>query len=206
MEQTPKFTHDQGGSATWHFRPTESGPAQTLSTKELRAHSEGPRANSTRFTVYLKYLGFFMVTVLAAVITNGLLVTAGTTSYGGALMWFSACVMYVTAALGTVLFPQNRTEIIAQMRHYVFGLSLFPGVAIASIIWALQDVMSTPTAGNDVLATLINFAVPAVFITTVVLPPIIFIKAVAGYYSLRRSTGSDEDMIASFTRQDQGQR
>ena len=78
MEQTPKFTHDQGGSATWHFRPTESGPAQTLSTKELRAHSEGPRANSTRFTVYLKYFGFFMVTVLAAVITNGFLVTAGT--------------------------------------------------------------------------------------------------------------------------------
>lgn len=206
MNTNPRFTHDEFGSANWHFRPAEHGPAQQLSTKELRQHSEGRRASATRMTVYLKYAGFFLATILAALLTNGFLQSAGTTSYGGSLMWFSATIMYVTAAAGTMLFPQNRTEIIAQMRHYVFGLSLFPGTGIAAIIWAMRDILTSPTAGSDTLAALINFAVPAVFITTVVLPPIIFIKAVAGYYSLRRSTATDEEMVASFTRQDMGQR
>jgi hypothetical protein len=198
-----RFTMDNGGSAQWDLSRNDP-PVEPVS--RLRARSQGPRSLSTRTAVIGKFVGYFFAAVLAAALTNALLVAAGTTSYGGTLMWFSTTVMFVTAAIGTVMFPQNRMEILSQMRHYVFGLSLFPGTAIAVVIWALQDVITSPTASSDTLASLINFAVPAVFVTTVILPPIVFVKAVAGYYSLHRSTMSDEETLSIYTRQGPAQR
>lgn len=196
------LSYDGGASVTW-----QAGDQPPLeSVKRMRARSEGPRSRSTRLAIVLRYVAYFVTAVVGCLATNAFLTMSGTTSYGGSLMWFSVTLMFVTAAVGTGLFPNNRTEIFSQMRHYVFGLCLFPGTAIAAVIWALRDVLTSPTAQSDTLASLINFAVPAIFVTTVVLPPIIFVKAVAGYYSLQRSRLSDSEMMAIYNRQDPSQR
>lgn len=201
--QTPGMSYDGASDVQWNSRRMDP-PQESIS--RARSRSEGPRARSTRVAVGVRYVAYFLTAGIAALLTHAFLSVAGTTAYGGALMWFSATLMFASAAIGTALFPNNRVEIFSQMRHYVFGLCLFPGTAIAAIIWALRDVLTSPTAQADTLASLINFAVPAVFVTTAVLPPIIFIKAIAGYYSLQRSNRSDAEMMAIYNRQDPLQR
>lgn len=190
-------------------RATPPVPGMTpdpVSRSGLRRHSEGPRGTSTRVSVWLKYAAYFLVVLLASSLTHAFLANAGTTQYGGGLMWFSAMLMFIAAAAGTVFFPNERVSIFAQMRHYVFGYCVFPGTVIAGIIWGLRDMLTSATASADTLTSLMSFAVPAVFITTMIIPPIIFIKALAGYYSLNRSSMDDAEMMSLYNRQDGLQR
>lgn len=180
----------------------ELPPVEPMSRARSRQYSEGRRSRSTRITVSLRYFAYFLTAFLCSLGTHAFLSAAGTTSYGGGLMWFSLTLMFATAAVATVAFPTQRMDIIGQMRHYVFGLTAFPGLAIAGVIWALRGVVTSPAASTDTLASLISFAVPAVFVVTVVLPPVVFIKAVAGYHTLNRSNTDDATTLAIFARQD----
>lgn len=202
-----EFTRATSGSPPG-ARPAE--PAHTpadagvdpLSRWRLRLHSEGKRAVATRVSVMLRYTAYMFTIIVASSLTHAALTAAGTTSYGGGLMWFSAFLMTTIAAGACVLYPNHRNETIDQYRHYTFGLCVFPGTAIAGVIWALRNVVTSPAAQDDTLASLLGFAVPAIFVCTVVIPPIIFVKLIAGYHTLHKSVATDTEMVSSVTRQD----
>ena len=168
----------------------------------MRLFSEGPGGVGTRGGIMLRYVVYFFTLVGCSLLTSALLSSAGTTAYGGSLMWFCAALMTLVAGVGTLLQPTNRAEIINSYRHYTFGLSIIPATAIAGVIWALRGVLTSPTAANDTMASLLSFAVPAVFVTTLVIPPIIFVKLIAGYHTMNRSKMTDTEMMAMATRND----
>lgn len=178
----------------------------TVSRTRMRLLTEGPRWFSTRAGIWTKYFIYLVLTILSSLVTGALLDYAGTTRYGGLLLLFAITVMFVTAAIATAVYPTQRADILQQTRHYVFGLCMFPAVALAALLAVLSGVITAPAAAGDTLASLLGFALPAVFIITVVLPPIVFVKAVAGYHTLSRSTQDDSELVAIMSRQDGLQR
>lgn len=205
MQQGSRLEYDHLGQVSWEAgRPVPSAPTESIGN--ARARTEGPRSMSTRTSVMLRYVAYFLTVLLCSGITNAFLSAASITAHGGSFMLFSATLMFATAAVATILFPNSRRDILGQMRHYVFGLSVLPGTAIAGIIWALHDMLNSASSSSDTMSTLMGFAIPIVFFTTVIIPPVIFVKAVAGYYSLNRSRMSDAEMMALYNRQDPLQR
>ena len=104
------------------------------------------------------------------------------------------------------MYPNHRDEIIEHFRHYMFGLCLYPGTGIAAIIWALRSMLDNPTANDDTMMQLLSFSIPVVFACTLIIPPALYIKQVAGAQTLHRSTLDDEEYVAMYTRQDGHQR
>lgn len=167
---------------------------------------EGPRGAATRASVWMKYGAYFGVIVACSSLTQAVLNSAGTTRNGGLFMMFALTLMAVTAALGCALFPTHRDTIVDELRHYMFGLCLYPATGVALVIWAISSMLTSPTAGTDTMAQLLSFSVPVVFVCTLIIPPVIFIKVVSGANTMHRSTMDDEEMVALYTRQDRYQR
>lgn len=175
----------------------------TGSARRSRIYSiEGPRGSVTRGSIWLKYIGFFFAIMIASLMTHGLLHAAQTTESGGKFMLFSAAFTTVTAVLGTVFYPNHRNEIIREMRHYLFGMCLLPATGIATIIWAMQSMLHTSTAQKDTMMQLLQFSVPVIFVCTLIIPPAIFVKYIAGIGSINRAQFDDEEMMSTYTRQD----
>lgn len=177
-------------------------PVPQVSRWRLRMFSEGAAGVASRTGIVIKYGVYFAMLAGCSTLTTVLLSAAGTTSYGGALMWFCSALLAASAAVGTVAQPANRNELIATWRHYTFGLCIVPATVVAAIIWALRGVLSSPAAANDTLAGLLGFALPAVFISTLIIPPIILLKYIAGYYTMNRTTMTDNEMLNLATRND----
>lgn len=170
------------------------------------ARVEGPRGTATRGSIWLRYIGYFLAVIAAASLTQATLGAAGTTRNGGLFLLFAMTLMAVTAATGCALYPTHRESIIEELRHYMFGLCLYPATGVAVVIWAIQSMLTNPNAERDTMMQLVSFSVPVVFMCTLIIPPIIFVKVVAGAQSLHRATLDDEEMVALYTRQDPYQR
>lgn len=164
--------------------------------------TEGPRGYSTRASVFARYAVYFATVVLCSAVSHACFAHADRWRAGGEWMFFSAMLMFVTGAAGTMFYTNQRNEIIEQVRHYVFGLSVFPGTAIAIVMWASQGLTSSPTSSSDAFTALLGNAIPVVYFCTVILPPLVFVKAMAGIRTLHRSRLDDEEMVAVWTRQD----
>jgi len=173
-----------------------------LSRWGMRLYSEGPRALSTRTGVWVKYAFYWLALGVVCLLVNMFLSASNTTTFGGPLLWFSICLMTVIAAVSTVLQPLNRDEVREQWRHYTFGLCAAPALGIAALLWALKDVITSSASQTDTMASLLNFAIPAIFVCTVVIPPIIFIKLIAGYHTMNRAKKSDSEYRAWALRRD----
>lgn len=176
-----------------------AGPHRAARIRDL----EGPRGYSTRAAVYLRYAVYFVTIILGASVAHACFQNANTWKSGGEWMFFSAMLMLVTGAAAAVFYTNQRNEIIEQVRHYVFGLCVFPGTAIAIVMWASQGLTTTQVGeGADAFTMLLANAIPIVYFCTVILPPIVFVKAMAGMRTLHRSRLDDEEMVALWTRQD----
>lgn len=167
---------------------------------------EGPRGAATRSSIWMRYAAYFGVIIGCSSLTQAVLAKAGTTQNGGLFMLFAVTLMALTAAGGAAVYPTHRDNIVEELRHYLFGLCLYPATGIAVVIWAINSMLSAPTTGQDTMAQLLHFSVPVVFVCTLIIPPVIFIKVVAGATSLHRSQLDDEEMVALYTRQDMHQR
>jgi hypothetical protein len=170
------------------------------------ARVEGPRGEATRSAIWLRYVGYFLVIITLSSLTQAALGAAGTTHNGGMFMLFAMTLMALTAAFGCALYPTHRDDIIEELRHYMFGLCLYPATGVAVVIWAMQSMLTSPNAEADTMAQLLSFSVPVVFVCTLIIPPVVFIKIVAGAQTLHRSTLDDEEMVNVYTRQGPHQR
>lgn len=186
-------------------RPNDAGLLERLTGAARRARirgTEGPRGAATRASIWTRHVGYVLAVLGCSALTHGMLARAGTTQLGGKFMLFAAALMAVTAAAGCAFYPTHRETVLDEFRHFMFGLCLFPATGIAAIIWAMRSMLDNPSANGDTMMQLLTFSVPVVFVCTLIIPPALFIKVVAGAQTLHRSTLDDEEMMAMYTRQD----
>lgn len=168
---------------------------------------EGPRGYSTRAAVGFRYASYLLGVVVCSAISHWCFSSNPTWQMGGVAMFFSATLMFATAALGTIMWSNYRNEIIAQCRHFVFGIAVVPGTGLAIFMRAMQGLLDSASANNDAFAQILSGpALPLVYFCTIAIPAAIFIKVVAGMRTLNRSHLDDEEMVAAYARQDGRQR
>jgi hypothetical protein len=161
---------------------------------------EGSRGVAIRYSVGLRYVGYFLVIIACSVIGNASF--SGTAwQMAGTLMLFSAAAMTLTATLGAMFIPQKRTEIVEDFRHFLFQIALLPATGIAIFQWVLSSYSEDPRHQDNFLGLLSN-SLPLLFAFTVFVPAIVFVKAVAGRRMLDRTQQDDQELMQAWTRQD----
>lgn len=164
---------------------------------------EGPRGVSARGALLLKYVNYFLLVLLGCGLTGyatrGVKYAAG----GGTFMLFSSATIAVVGAGATLFYVNLRNEIVERVRHYIFGIILIPGTLLAFVLRALQE---WEWVNEGSLGTTLQAALPAIFLATVVLPAIVFVKEMVGIRTLHRSRLDDEEAVHLWTRHDGLQR
>ena len=179
------------------------GHARQVTT---RRRVEGPRGAATRSSVVLRYASYLLVMVIATVVTGACFASVPGATTGGEWMLLSASFQLVTAAIGSFFLVQNRNEIIAQVRSYVFGYTVLPGTGIAIFMWAARHLAPGTAANPDVFVNSLNAALPWLYFLPIILPAVIFLKTVAGMRMIHREQLDDQEMMKVWTRNDHLQR
>ena len=163
---------------------------------------EGLRGMSTRGAVYARYSAAFATVVVGSAAIHAML-SPTRWSTAGQWMLLSAALMVLTAAAGTMVYTNQRNEIVEQARHFIFGLALFPGLGFAVLMRASADFFSGPATQGDAFASMLGNALPILYFITVLIPPLVFIKTIAGLRNLHRSNLDNEEYMRLYTRQDE---
>jgi hypothetical protein len=163
---------------------------------------EGLRGMSTRGSVYARYFAAFAAIVVGSAVIHSMLAPTRWQT-AGQWMLLSAALMVLTAVAGTMVYTNQRNEIIEQARHFIFGLALFPGLGFAVLLRASADFFSGPAAQGDAFASMLGNALPILYFITVLIPPLVFIKTIAGLRNLHRSNLDNEEYMRLYTRQDE---
>ncbi len=164
---------------------------------------EGQRGYSSRATLVLRYVNYFLLIALFCGLTG--LLTRGVryASGGGTFMLFSCAVISASGAVATLFYVNLRKEIVERVRHYIFGIILIPGTLLAVTLRALQE---WEWVNEGSLGKTLQAALPAIFLASVVLPAIVFVKELVGIRTLHRTKLDDEESVQLWTRQDGLQR
>lgn len=182
--------------------PAQPGYFRSPSTHRPVRTNEGPRGAALRASVPFRYAVYcFMVFFCSGVAEWGF----SGRNQAGLFMLGAATLMVATGAIATWFYPASRREVMATTRHYVFGISLFPGTAVA-VLYHLSHGWLTTNGERGVFVSLTANALPLVFFSTVVIPAIVFIGQMAGRRFLERSRMDDQEAVALWTRQDGMQR
>ena len=179
--------------------PSAKGSRTPTFTRADFLRVEGPRGISARATVWLRHVGYFFAVILATSITQAALSHVSNTSSGGLWMLGALTVIYVTATIGTIYFPDARRELIEEARHYAFGIIMVPGVTLAILMWAASHFMSS--SSTDVFAHTLGIALPIIYVATVLIPAVLFVRLVSGRRYFSMSRGDDEKAMRNYTRQ-----
>jgi len=190
-----------------HAAPPEN-PGASITERATRKVSrirqfEGLRGYSSRATLALRYVNYFLLILLLCGVTGYATRGVRYASGGGSFMLFSCAVIAGTGALSTLFYVNLRAEIVERVRHYVFGIVLVPGTLLALTLRALQE---WEWANDGSLGSTLQSALPVVFLASVVLPSIVFVKELLGIRTLHRTKLDDEEAVQLWTRQDGHQR
>lgn len=169
-------------------------------------NSEGPRGYSTRAAVYLRHVAYFMVLILCSSITHFAMNAAGPYVLdGGKAMFFLATLTLAVGALATAGYANHRNELLEQIRMYVFGMMVLPGTGIALVLWMVHGLV-TSQANPDAFTRTLDTGLLMVFGAALIMPPIVFLRLVAGIRTMHRSTRDDQEMLQAYSRVDGVQR
>jgi len=200
------------GAPTSHQSRPQQMPApelpdsQRITDRATRAASrltqfEGLRGRSTRASLVARYIAYVFTIIFGSGLTQAATQGVKYAEGGGVFMLISCTAVSVVGAAATLFYVNLRNEIIARVRHYIFGIILFPGTLLALFIYATASWW-----GTDTFSTTVSTALPVLFLVTVVLPAFIFVKEIAGMRTIYRSTLDDEEAVALWSRQDGLQR
>lgn len=183
-------------------------PATSITERATRKVSrvrqfEGLRGYSSRVTLAVKYINYFLIVLLCCGLTGYLTKGVRFASGGGTFMLFSVTVITVSGAVATLFYVNLRNELVERIRHYIFGIILIPGTLLAMTLRAFQE---WEWANEGSLGGTLRGALPVVFLASVVLPAIVFVKEIIGIRTLHRSKLDDEESVQLWTRQDGLQR
>lgn len=162
---------------------------------------EGLRGRSTRAALALRYVAYLLSIVLFSALTQAATRGIKYAEGGGVFMLLSCTTISVVGAVATLFYVNLRNEIIARVRHYIFGIVLLPGTLLALFLFVTKSWW-----GEDTFSSTLSMALPVVFLVTVVLPAFIFVKEIAGMRAIYRSTLDDQEAVTLWTRQDGLQR
>lgn len=217
METTANAFNSGGGQElgehNYNASPAASAPADTPTRRSLPdlatsrvnriRQFEGLRGYSTRAALAVKYLTYFLLITafsgVTQVATNGVKYASG----GGKFLFVSCALVAVAGSTSTLFYANLRNEIVEKVRHYIFGIMLIPGMMLALMLRALQQ---WEWANEGSLGVTLQAALPAVFLATVVLPTLVFIKEMLGIRTLHRTKMDDQEAVQLWTRQDGLQR
>lgn len=192
------------------FEPLRPGPPPGSATRvldpgakpgrrDLRRRSEGLRGDAARLAVAVRYATYFAVVVASTVVAKASFAAVPGARSGGMWLLLSASFQLATAAAGTMFLANRRPEIVEQLKAYLFGYTLAPGVGVAVFMWAASRI--TPSTQDRFLAAL-QAALPWIYFIPVVLPAVLFVKMVAGYRTVQRVEWDDEELMQILTRAD----
>ena len=184
------------------YPPSLGQPKKTMSERKRRHYVEGPRWLSTRAAVWLKYVAYALAVFALCAATEGLLSGVPTARHGGQWMLFSVALLCLAAMFGLWRYPPHRNEIVKQARHYIFGIMVIPGTALAAVMWAAGQFFVDSASNSQVFGMMMGTALPIVFFVTVVVPLLVYVKLVAGMRYMFRTREDDQETMSVYTRQD----
>ena len=163
---------------------------------------EGPRGYSTRVAVYVRHVAYFLVVVLCSAVTHYAMNAAGPYSIdGGTVMFFMAGLTFAVGALATAGYANHRNEILAQVRMYVFGMMVLPGTGIALVLWLVTGLVAQQ-ANPDAFSRTVSLGLLMVFGAVLIMPPVVFLRLMAGIRTMHRTTRDDQEALQQWTRMD----
>jgi len=116
----------------------------------------------------------------------------------------SCAFQLVVAVAGTLFAAHRRSEIIDQLRGFIFGYTIGPGVGVAVFMWVARNLIS---GGNeDLFIRTAVSALPWIYFIPIIIPAIIFLRLVAGFKTIDKIGMDDEEMLQIYTRNDGLQR
>jgi hypothetical protein len=177
---------------------------EMLTSKVSRLREfEGLRGYSVRATLAIKYVNYFLAILLFCGVTNFFVNGVRFASGGGVYMLFSTMIIAVTGSIASLFYIPLRKEIVEKVRHYIFGLMLPAGTVVAAILKVLQTWEYSNGGG---VGSLLSMALPAIFLATIFLPSIVFVKEILGTRTLHRGSMDNEEHVNQITRWDGSQR
>jgi len=192
-------------------RPAVTPPARShrpttpkVSRRRRRRRNEGLRGVSVRATVYLRYLSYWFTIVASGAVAHYCFKSVPEATSGGIWLMASCAFQLVVAALGTMFAAHRRDEILEQMRGYVFGYTVAPGIGVAIFMWVARNMVSS--GSEDMFIRTAVSALPWIYFIPVLVPAVIFLKMVAGFKTIDRIGLDDEEILKIYTRNDGLQR
>lgn len=192
-------------------RPVAPGGARVarpinapMTRKLRRLRNEGWRGTSVRASVALRYISYWFVIVGGSALAGAFFAEVPNAQSGGLWMLLSTSFQLAVAAIGTIFYANRRHEIIEQVRAYVFGYTLFPGLGVAAFMWTATRLVAY--GSQDAFVHTLTAALPWIYFLPVVLPAVIFAKTVAGLRMTNRLRLDDEEIMQIYTRNDGLQR
>lgn len=189
----------------------ESGQApaspavKRLASRRARRHrNEGLRGFSVRASVILRYVCYWMFIVTAGSITHYCFKSVPEASSGGVWLMASCAFQLLVAVAGTLFAAHRRDEILEQLRAYVFGYTVIPGLGVALFMWVARNMVSS--GSDDLFIRTAVAALPWIYFIPVLVPSIIFLRLVAGFRTIDRVGLDDEEILQIYTRNDGLQR
>lgn len=160
---------------------------------------EGLRGRSNRFAVVFRYASYFLSILVASSLTQ--VFTAGIANVSGGGWFMLICVTTICAvgAGATMAYPNLRPELVHKVRFYSFNVVAIPGTIFAGVLRTSQQWL-----GVDTLGKTLGMAIPLIFLSTLILPALVFVKEVVGLRGISRSKLDDQEAVLLWTRQSDG--
>lgn len=178
-----------------------SAPKRATKAVSRIQQFEGGRGYSARTSVYLRYFAYFAAIILCSSLTEVFTKGIPNASGGGRWMFFSMATIVVSGAISSLFFTNLRNEIAEKIRHYIFGYAMIPGTLVALFLFVAQNYL-----GMDAFGGTLAMALPVVFLCTVIIPALVFLKEISGLRTIHRSKLDDQEAVALWTRNDGLQR
>jgi hypothetical protein len=173
----------------------------TKSRLSMLLRVEGERGYSERTAVWLRHLSYVVAVIFCSFLTQAMTNDVPYSHNAGVLMLFACSFMVLVAAVGTFAFPNNRREVVTQLRHMLFGYVLWPGTGIAALMWAMLGHVAVT---GSMFSGLLVDALPIFFVMAVFIPPAVFVRYVFGLRTLYRTRQDDLELMSIYTRQTGG--
>jgi phosphotransferase system glucose/maltose/N-acetylglucosamine-specific IIC component len=123
------------------------------------------------------------------------------------MLLYSVATILVVATIGSILYAEARDEIQRAARQYAFGIVALPAAALSAFMRVVSKALAS-NSGDDLFVSMLRGnGLPLMYMTLVIIPVFVFVKYVfGGIRSQNRSGMLDEEMLATFQRQDGKQR
>lgn len=169
---------------------------------------EGLRGYSARALVFARKLGSLLSIVAGVYLVDWSLSVQQQWEYSAHLLLFSVTFILGLGAVGTIMYPEARYEIVDRTRELAFSWTLFPAVMTAVAMKGVVHITTGPDSpDNQFLNILIGNGLPLVFFSVVFIPAIVFAQYIfRGLRAANRKAQATEESMAEYMRHDPLQR